>query len=1069
MKFFKTKLLLSGLFAACVLTAGDNLLVNGDAEGGNRTWVGLNESDTSADEAVVGKNSFKLTLSKPEEHLSYAQLIPVEAGAEYHFSVVAGVEEGGGAMRVEIVAYDRYGQKFDALAVSPVAGGEARLLRATKAGEKVIYIEPENRSLWKRDESLAVAFNCDNSGEFSDLPNRDLVRGIVNAKKVDYGWEVTLAEPVPAAFSVGGIRLHRAAGAAEESKSFLLESGSHRYSYKFKAPAGAAYLKVALSFDGGKGSVLLDELYLGKKPYSGKFTDTAEAQIIDHDARNGIITLYNELGYRLDKAVCDGGSAADVAAAHLAATGASSAEAASAGEKLCAQYAELMAELEEAMASYTVQQGTKPTVDRLALLSGRVAEFEANASAVMAAMAALREALPPLAEVKHGYAKDYLFNRFILGMAIKDTTFSGEQQGRPGRYYDPEYISVAMNEAMVNVISYENKMLDGDFSVISALCRNTPAPILAKAISPFPWEGTPIFLDGESSSFHYFGNPAKFKDDALKFMKTFADYPNCIGVQLAEPQIVDVDLSPQSYRSVALNDSRKLMSEWRKHYNKVRAELQRSGANLPAANLRSIPAPAEDPAGTIAHMEWQFFKKKYLGTNLERQYNDLVKEGVAVSPVVMDWNSLLPQQSSYVELASRLPYVGTRLLRYGSLGESFSMQLFRSAAKDRAIMYSGESYLGDVSAFNRSLAVGLAYGDGIHTQTHEYCFKYRDPNDLWSYNGADEFYPLRRKLAASWSSDYWGELVRCYKLAAANQEYLANRRSAAKVAMLHSERNAIAIEDADYFWSQVGLYSALVAAQVPSDVLFIDLADAKQLSTYSLLIVADMEAMTVDEEQLLRDYVRNGGRLLAIGKVGTANAWGVPTDDFALKDVFGAEFGGMQRVSGASDTRLGRIHTNSALMVARLQNIAPTATAWNWSSRQVAAVENSYGKGSCLYLALPSGGFFINDYTTYPGLPELISALIKEAAPPEFTFTDLPIGVEVSLRLTDKGDRVLVLIDRTGRGGAIGGYTINCGAAALEVLDLGSGSSSVSDANGQVAMAGFKDYAVIVIKKAGKR
>ena len=1066
MKFFKTKLLLSGLFAACVLTAGDNLLVNGDVESGTTAWYGwqFGESGLSNVEAAVEKYSFKKTLSGPDESLSYVRLIPVEAGDEYHFSVVAGVEEGGGAMRVEVVAYDRYGQPFDALAVSPVTGGEARLLRATRAGEKVIYIEPENRSLWKRDESLAVAFNCDNSGEFSDLPNRDLVRGIVSAKKVDYGWEVTLAEPVPAAFSVGGIRLHRAVGAAEASNSFLLESGYHRYSYKFKAPAGAAYLEVMLRFGDGKGSVILDELYLGKKPYSGKFIDTAEAPIIDHDARNSILTLYNELGYRLDKAVYDGGSAADIAAAHLAATGASSAEATSAGEKLCAQYAELMAELEEAMASYTIQQGTKPTADRLALLSGRVAEFEANASAVMAAMAALREALPPLAEVKHSYAKDYLFNRFILGMTISDTTFIGESQPRSVHYYDPEYISVALNEAMVNVISYESKILDGDFSIISALCRNTPAPILPTAISR-PWKSKPIFLDGESSSFRYFGKPAKFKSDALKFMKIFADYPNCIGVQLAEPIIID-----SGFYGVALNDSRKLMSEWRKHYDKVRAELQRSGANLPPANLRAIPARAEDPAGTIAYMEWQFFKKKYLGTNLERQYNDLVKEGVAVSPVVLEWN-LTPKESSYVELASRLPYVGTHLDRDGSLIESFSMQLFRSAAKDRAIMYSAASSLCDVSAFNRSLAVGLAYGDGINAQTHEYCSKYRDPNALWEYSGADyNFYPALREFTVSWSPDYWGELVRCYKLAAANQEYLANRRSAAKVAMLHSERNAIAIEDAsDYLRSQGGLYSALVSAQVPCDVLFIDLADAKQLSTYSLLIVADMEAMTVDEEQLLRDYVRNGGRLLAIGKVGTANAWGVPTDAFALKDVFGAEFGGMQRVSGASDTRLGRIHTNSALMVARLQNIAPTATAWNWSSRQVAAVENSYGKGSCLYLALPSGGFFINDYTTYPGLPELISALIKEAAPPEFTFTDLPIGVEVSLRLTDKGDRVLVLIDRTGRGGAIGGYTINCGAAALEVLDLGSGSSYVSDANGQVAMAGFKDYAVIVIKKAGKR
>ncbi len=90
-------------------------------------------------------------------------------------------------------------------------------------------------------------------------------------------------------------------------------------------------------------------------------------------------------------------------------------------------------------------------------------------------------------------------------------------------------------------------------------------------------------------------------------------------------------------------------------------------------------------------------------------------------------------------------------------------------------------------------------------------------------------------------------------------------------------------------------YYSLVRAHVPADVLIPPLGHEEMirndLSRYKVLVLPEASWMSDVEIGMLRDWVSDGGLLIATGPLATHTKYGTKREDEGLKDVIGATFG----------------------------------------------------------------------------------------------------------------------------------------------------------------------------------
>jgi hypothetical protein len=127
----------------------------------------------------------------------------------------------------------------------------------------------------------------------------------------------------------------------------------------------------------------------------------------------------------------------------------------------------------------------------------------------------------------------------------------------------------------------------------------------------------------------------------------------------------------------------------------------------------------------------------------------------------------------------------------------------------------------------------------------------------------------------------------------ANEAYLVNRRPVASVGLLWSQRNtdfygrdnAGELVDAPY----EGFAQALVRARIPYLPVRADDLDSAALS---VLILANVGALSDAQCASIRRFVARGGALIATGESSLYDEWGDPRSDFALADVLHVHAGG---------------------------------------------------------------------------------------------------------------------------------------------------------------------------------
>jgi hypothetical protein len=169
---------------------------------------------------------------------------------------------------------------------------------------------------------------------------------------------------------------------------------------------------------------------------------------------------------------------------------------------------------------------------------------------------------------------------------------------------------------------------------------------------------------------------------------------------------------------------------------------------------------------------------------------------------------------------------------------------------------------------------------------------------LWALDGiANGLRPWFTKFAGSINDPRWLRPVEeIYTWCAANERYLRQERSLARVGLVYSQQTAWFaggdrggrdLEDATNGW-----YHALIEARVPFEMVHDRLLDAAHLASFKTLILPNIAALSDAQCAQLRTFVERGGGLVATHETSLFDEWGVKRKDFGLADVFGVSFTG---------------------------------------------------------------------------------------------------------------------------------------------------------------------------------
>jgi len=85
----------------------------------------------------------------------------------------------------------------------------------------------------------------------------------------------------------------------------------------------------------------------------------------------------------------------------------------------------------------------------------------------------------------------------------------------------------------------------------------------------------------------------------------------------------------------------------------------------------------------------------------------------------------------------------------------------------------------------------------------------------------------------------------------------------------------------------------LIQAKIPFDIIFDN--NLKDLSKWKVLVLANQESLSDEQLDLIREYVKNGGGLVATENTSLYNEWRRMRPDYGLADLFGVSYVQRQR------------------------------------------------------------------------------------------------------------------------------------------------------------------------------
>ena len=169
---------------------------------------------------------------------------------------------------------------------------------------------------------------------------------------------------------------------------------------------------------------------------------------------------------------------------------------------------------------------------------------------------------------------------------------------------------------------------------------------------------------------------------------------------------------------------------------------------------------------------------------------------------------------------------------------------------------------------------------------------------LWVADGiAHGLRPWFTKFNAKIIDRRWLPVVEeIYQWHYANEAYLRNEQSYARVGMVYSQQTAAfyggekaraLVED-----PALGFYQALIEARIPFEMVHDRLLDRQHIAQFRTLILPNIAALSMLQCQQLREFVENGGNIVATYETSLYDEWGVRRQEFGLASVFGVSFAG---------------------------------------------------------------------------------------------------------------------------------------------------------------------------------
>jgi hypothetical protein len=198
-------------------------------------------------------------------------------------------------------------------------------------------------------------------------------------------------------------------------------------------------------------------------------------------------------------------------------------------------------------------------------------------------------------------------------------------------------------------------------------------------------------------------------------------------------------------------------------------------------------------------------------------------------------------------------------------------------------------------------SIGMKPLGGIFSVGVEEIYRWKDSvqNDaeikIWVAEGtANGMRPWFTKFSGVLYDKRWLDTVdQIYQVYYRNERYLRNTAPMANVAMVYSERQGIYGGEE---WQQqsnghaLGMYHALIETRIPFEMVNDRLMDPEHLKPYKLLVLPNIAALSNEQCDQLRDFVEQGGSLVATFETSLYDEDGKRRGDFGLADLFGASY-----------------------------------------------------------------------------------------------------------------------------------------------------------------------------------
>lgn len=287
-----------------------------------------------------------------------------------------------------------------------------------------------------------------------------------------------------------------------------------------------------------------------------------------------------------------------------------------------------------------------------------------------------------------------------------------------------------------------------------------------------------------------------------------------------------------------------------------------------------------------------------------------------------------------------------------------------------------------------------------------------------------------------------------------NADNLLGTKSTSKVALFWSDatatRYATSVDETDFIQSAVetgedeqlkgnqftsfkGMYDILTRGHIQFDLVDEESFKRDECSGYDLIILTTAACMSDEVAEKIREYVKNGGKIIATFDTGLYDETCKQREDFILSDVFGASFKtvhqydpgcGYQIVNSENPLFDGIFEENIPMPLLSVET-KPKDGAKTFGYARMpmqgrylhieketypSVIYNKFGKGECLYIGAAVGEFF--DKYGNADWKKIILSSVKGFSAPVIE-TDAPGSVEVSLRKKE-GKLLLHLINVTG-------------------------------------------------------